>query len=524
MNEIMITLLYTSDIHGNILPLLYGTNEEADLGLAKFASIVEQKRKETDHLLVVDNGDCIQGTPLMSHYVKEHADRPNPIIETLNTIQIDAAVVGNHEFNFGQSILHQAVKESHFPWLAANVVDSEQNEPYFGQPYLIKTFTSGIKVAIVGATTQYTPNWEKPDHLKGMRFIEATSTLQKWIEHIKKEEKPDVLIVAYHGGFERDIETGEPTEQLTGENEGYRIAQTLPDVDVLLTGHQHRILTGCIDDCLVIQPGHHGSAYGEIQLTLVHSASHGWRITRKKAYIHTLEDVQASEKIIQMVSSLEASTQRWLDQPIGIIQGDMTIINPLHVRLQKHPFIELIQTIQMEASGVDISVTALLSNDSPGFSHSVTMREVVSNYIFPNSLVVLALTGQNIKDAIEQSATYFILKEDDTIQVNPTYTTPKPQHFNYDMWEGIHYIIDVSRPFGSRITHLSYKEEPLQMDREYEVVMNNYRASGGGNFDMFCQKRVVKEIQRDMVDLISDYFQQHPIIKARVTNNFKVVH
>src|SRR5699024_78391 len=184
------------------------------------------------------------------------------------------------------------------------------------------------------------------------------------------------------------------------------------------------------------------------------------------------------------MQGFEASTQTWLDQPIGYIEGDMTITDPFAARVKKHPYIDLIQTVQLDASGADISVTALLNNDSRGFSPVVTMRDIVANYIYPYTLVFLTLTAKDISVALEKSAEYYVLDINGEIPVDPIYETPKPQHYIDDMWEGIYYTIDVSRPFGARVEHITYHKQALEDDKTYHVVVNNYRASGGGDYDM----------------------------------------
>ncbi|MFC4559919.1 bifunctional metallophosphatase/5'-nucleotidase [Virgibacillus kekensis] len=515
-----VKLLYTSDVHGNAMPILYGTNEYAELGLAKYATVVKQKQKENKHVMVLDNGDLIQGTPLMTHYVKEHSDKENPMIGIMNRIGIEASVIGNHEFNFGKKVLQDAVNQSEFPWISANTVDQTSGEPYYGPPYITKVLDNGIKIAIVGVTTHYIPNWESPEHIAQVRFEDALETLSKWVTSIRDTEKPDILIASYHGGFERDLETGEATEELTGENQGYAMCEQVEGIDVLLTGHQHRVLTGDINNVLVIQPGNNGKFFGEVDLLLEHRVN-GWIVTGKQAAVNSLEHVEEDAEIISYMDEIESSTQQWLDQPIGRIEGDMTIDNPLDARLNKHAFIEFIQRVQMEASGTDISVTSLLNNESKGFGSVVTMRDIVSNYMYPNTLVVLELSGQDIIDALEKSADYFILDNDEVV-VNPSYIEPKPQHYNYDMWEGIEYTINMRRPSGSRLEEVTHHGNPLQADETYHVVLNNYRANGGGNYDMFKGKPVVKEIQKDAVELIRTYFEKYRTVAATTTKNFTV--
>lgn len=516
-----VKIIYTSDVHGHVLPLHYGTNEEADHGLAKYASVVKQKQKENENIIIIDNGDLIQGTPLMTHYANAHADVENPMIAIMNQIGIDAAVMGNHEFNFGKKIIQHAVEQSSFPWLAANIIDEKTGEPFFGKPYTTKILPNGVKVAVLGITTHYIPNWEREENIEGIQFENAFSSAKKWVNTIHQEEDVDLLIVSYHGGLERDAETGEATENLTGENQGYEMAEKVEGIDLLLTGHQHRILTGQIGDCLVVQAGKHAEMYGEIDIELEWQGR--WNITKKQAKVQPVKGALPDENILQYIEPLEQSTQTWLDQPIGFVDGDMTITDPFQARVEKHPFIEFVNNVQLEVSVADISLTALFDNEAKGFAETVTMRDIVTNYKYPNTLVVLSLTGQEIKDALEKSATYFALDQNGKITVNPAYLEPKPQHYNYDMWENIEYTIQVSKPEGARVGDIYFDGKPLERNRKYKVVMNNYRASGGGDFDMFKNKPIVKELQQDMVEIISAYFHKHQTVQATVTKNFSVL-
>ncbi|RLL42124.1 bifunctional metallophosphatase/5'-nucleotidase [Oceanobacillus piezotolerans] len=515
-----ITILFTSDVHGHALPILYGTNEKAELGLVKYATAVKEARRKFENVLVIDNGDLIQGTPLMTHYVKEHQDQKNPMIELMNQIKIDAGVIGNHEFNFGKETLNNAIDQSNYPWLAANIMNGDTGKPAYGPPYLSKTLNNGIKVAIVGVTTHYIPNWESPNHIKGLDFRDAFQTLKTWVQYIREKEKPDVLIAAYHGGFERDIETGEPTEALTGENQGYQMCNEIEGIDVLLTGHQHRSLVGEVNDVLILQPGNNAQGYGMIQIELEKRDT--WQIINKKGKLQSLVNVEADPELLSYMEEIELSTQRWLDEPIGHIKGVMQIHDAFQARVKKHPFIQFIHDVQKEASGVNISVTALFNNSTNGFPSVVTMRDIVSNYMYPNTLTVLELTGLDIKAALEKSAEYFMIDDQKQVIVNPTYVHPKPQHYNYDIWDGIEYKLNIANPVGSRVEYATYQGEYLNNTSIYPVVLNNYRASGGGNYSMFRNKPVIKEIQKDTVEIIREYFEKHPTVEAYTIDNFTV--
>lgn len=522
MKETEIVILQTSDVHGNIFPINYATNEYADVGLGKLATLIHQEREKNAQTILIDNGDLIQGTPLTYHYAKMQSHLPNPMILLANKMGYDAAIFGNHEFNYGKEMLQNVVDQSEFPWLSATILDEVTNEPYYGKPYIIKDFPNGLKIGILGLTTPYIPNWEKPEHIQGMKFIDAVDAAKYWVDYLKNEKKVDIVIVSYHGGFERHPETGEQTERLTGENQGYQLCMDVPGIDVLLTGHQHRQISGMsINDVIIIQPGNTGIALGKVTLTL-QKDQECWKVVEKHSELLSTKNVQADIELLAPIKIYEQATQTFLDQPIGKIDGDMIIHDPMAVRLADNPFIEFINQVQMYYSDVDISNAAVFSNKSPGFPKNVTMRDVMANYIYPNTLKVLRISGQDMKDALERSATYFNVDCTGDIIVNEAFSNPKPQHYNYDMWEGITYIINVSRPIGTRITKLEYKDVPVEMTKEYDVVMNNYRAGGGGEYPMFQNKPVIKDIPIDVSELLANYFLEKKIVHPTLNNNWKV--
>src|SRR5699024_6413459 len=158
----------------------------------------------------------------------------------------------------------------------------------------------------------------------------------------------------------------------------------------------------------------------------------------------------------------------WLDQPIGHIEGDMLARDSMAVRLKYTPLIEFMNRVQMEAADVDVACTALFDNNAPGFPANVTMRRDVSNYIYHNTLVVIKESVAVIKEALERSGRYFVIREYGEIDVSKDFTTPKPQHYNYDMWEGIEYALDIRKPKGERVTRLEYKGSAIQPDQKIE--------------------------------------------------------
>ncbi|SES72396.1 2',3'-cyclic-nucleotide 2'-phosphodiesterase / 3'-nucleotidase [Enterococcus malodoratus] len=513
----IITLLETSDMHGYVYPTTYSGKADLPIGAAKAAAKLNELRAQADGpVIAIENGDFIQGSPL-SYYLAKEQHSAKELTNLINLMNYDVQLIGNHEFNYGLDYLKEAIKNYQAPVLAANILN-QAGQPYFGKAYTILE-KAGIKIAVLGLTTQYIPHWEKPETLKGMTFESIVKTAKKYVPLLKQQA--DLVVVGYHGGFEKDLATGEATEALTGENEGYQLLQEVAGIDALFTGHQHRTIATKINGVPVVQPGYQGNHIGKIQLT-VEKMGEQFVVTDSHATLHSVEDVAPDPQIISAIEPMERELEHWLDQTLGQVEGDMRIDDPMQARLIEHPYVEFINRVQLFASGAAISGTALFNNEGKGFGQTITMRDVITNYIYPNTLAVIKVSGADLRAALEQTANYLAV-EDGKIVFNPAFIQPKPQYYNYDMYEGIDYTIDMNQPAGHRITRLKFNALPITADQELEVVTNQYRAIGGGNYNMFSADKIVRKIQVDMTELIADYLKEHPIIKAEANHNFQVI-
>lgn len=516
-----LTILATSDLHGYILPSNFGSRQQnLPFGVAKAATILkEEQKKAQGPVILIENGDFIQGSPL-SYYIakRRETEDPTDLMATLNTIGYDVGLLGNHEFNYGMEYLQKSIEAVDYPVICANILNAA-GEPAFGKPYEIIE-KEGVKIAILGLTTPYIPNWEHPDHIKGLTFKSIVETAKDYLPKLRN--LADVVIVSYHGGFEKDLETGQPTEILTGENEGYQLLMEVPGIDALITGHQHRIIATKINGVPVIQPGFRGEYVGEIKLELEKNTT-GFNVKSGEASLIATGDAIPDKTIMSQIATLSDEVEDWLDQPLGKVSGDMTIKDSNQARMVEHPYVEFIQNVQMAATGTDISGTALFNNEGQGFGEIITMRDVVTNYIYPNTLAVLKVTGADLKAALERSAGFFQVEKDGSIGINPEFIHPKPQYYNYDMYEGIDYTINVKNPIGERITKLMYHGKPILVTDELEVTANQYRAVGGGDYGMYDASKIIREVQTDMTELIADYLAEHPVIEATTNQNFHVI-
>ncbi|NLC54715.1 MAG: bifunctional metallophosphatase/5'-nucleotidase [Erysipelothrix sp.] len=314
--------------------------------------------------------------------------------------------------------------------------------------------------------------------------------------------------------MEKDPITKEVTERLTGENQAYKMCD-IKGLDILITGHQHRSLIEKINGVLVTQSTFKAKEFVEIEINL--------KTNNINAKIISSKNLKEDKKIIDSLKDLQEKTQIWLDQPVGkIIDYDLKIEDEFQARLNKHPIISFLNQVQLEVSGADISATSLFNNTT-GFNQEITMRDLVNTYIFPNTLVVKEISGKALKAALEVSVSYFDLDKDNQIKVSKSFVKPKPQHYNYDMYDGIEYTAKISNPVGQRIISLTFKGRQVKDDDIYTLVVNNYRAVGAGNYDMISDAKLVKEINVEITEILRKYLSENSPVKIQHKNNIIII-
>ncbi len=503
MKNKKITICHTSDMHGYIMPYSYANNEDTPIGVSKIAAITNTLKNK----ILIDTGDFLQGSALATF----NARSGNSLIfsDVLNRVGYDYFVPGNHDFNYGEEYLTSFTDSLDATVLSANIYKSKR----VFKPYDIIEFEDGPKIAIIGLTTHFIPNWENPKNIQDFTFKHELEELDEILQTLPEV---DYKIVAYHGGFNKDLATDQLVPNETGENSGSDMFYK--NINCLLTGHQHQRVAGRKNGIIYSQPGSNGNQLNVIELDFYYED--GWKVKDTISQIEVDEEYDTS--ITELIKQQEQKTQEWLDTPIGsLANGDCFITDPLDARLNKSSLVTLINQAQLELTGADISCTSL-GNDVAGFSQSITTRDIVSTYIYPNTLVVLEVSGKTIKQALEKCAEFFTV--DNGIQINPEYLSPKRELYNYDMYDGIEYTINLSNPIGKRITSITKDGSPLNKKQNYTLVMNNYRAAGGGNFTMFKNQTVVKSIEKDMVEILSNFIETKKVIKLNDNNNITITY
>lgn len=508
----IIQILHTSDIHGYIFPANYTSRHPENLGLGKLATLIDKLRNE--NTLLIDTGDTIQGSPFTYFHSKEHGKEVNPIAKIFNKMNYDYVSIGNHEFNYGKVYLMNYLSHLNATILNCNILDKNTNNPFIGVTHDITEIDNYI-IGIIGVTTHYIPNWEQPSHIKDLLILDAFETTKRQVDFLR--EKVDFLIVNYHGGFERDLNTNQLLVADTSENQGSKMLKDIKGIDLLLTGHQHRLLKGTKNHTIYSQPGYNAQFLSQIEIELC---------VNKKPVVIThklldLKNIDADEKILDIARELEDSTQEFLDTPIGKTTQDLIIRNQLEARIHKHPIVTLINSIQLEYTNADISLCGLGNNIS-GFKNTITIRDIIGTYLYPNTLVVKKLSGFVIKQALEKTAEFFAIRNNKII-ISNTYNTPKLQLYAYDMYDGIEYTMKISNPVGQRVTSLTKDGKHLDLKKDYNVVMNNYRSSGGGDYTFIKACETVLDTQKEVIELLIEYISKTKNIEILDTSNINII-
>lgn len=476
----ILKIIHTSDLHGYFFPTDYLDREEKNTGYLSLLNNIEKD----EHTILTDGGDILQGSSF-AYYVKEHLNS-DVVADIMQNV--DYYTLGNHDFNYGYDYLKTYVENMKGKLVCANVKDKTGQINF--DPYAIKEI-AGYKIGIAGVVTDWVNLWERKENLVNFEVTDAFEGAKRALDGLKKENT-DFNILIYHGGYEIDLETGKNLSETT-ENIGGRLAKEL-DFNLILAGHQHMEISAHIGKTLAIETPANGSKAALVEIDL----------DTKEMKASFIEPKLGENKLIEKYKGVEEKVQDYLDVPIAELSRDYMPEDRIKMALKGSDLADLINKIQLDYTGADISITSF-ANVISGLKKNLTTRDVLNTYRFPNTTVVLEIDGKALRAALEQNFSY--IEYDGTYKISKKFLEPKEEHYNFDYFYGIDFEKDLTKKVGERIGKIFFKGKEVKDTDKFSLVMNNYRATGAGGFDMYKDLRVIKNYDKETSEILLDYFR-----------------
>ena len=523
-------LLETTDLHSNMMDFDYYKDTPTEkFGLVRTATLIEAARKEAANSVLVDNGDIIQGSPLGDYVAARGLQQGeiHPVYKALNTLDYTVGNLGNHEFNYGLDYLQKAISGAKFPYINANIIDIHSGKPLF-TPFLIKakevTDREGnkhqLKVGYIGFVPPQIMVWDKKNLSGKITVEDITETARKWVPEMRRQGA-DLIVAIPHSGL-----SSEPWHAMA-ENSVYYLSQ-VPGIDAILFGHAHAVFPskdfaaikgadiakGTLNGIPAVMPGMWGDHLGVVDLVLNNDAGR-WRVSEATAQARPIYDTAAKKSLaaedqalLKVMAPDHHATREFVSQPIGKSADVMYSYLSL---VQDDPTVQIVNNAQRDYAerfiqgDPDLANLPVLSaaapfkaggrkNDPASYVEvekgPLTFRNAADLYLYPNTLVVVKASGEEVKEWLECSAGQFN-------QIDPASTKPQPlinwdfRTYNFDVIDGVSYRIDVTQPArydaecqlindkASRIRDLTFQGKPVDPEATFLVATNNYRAYGG---------------------------------------------
>ena len=525
---VTLRIVETSDVHGAFFP--YNFTERRDMSgtMARVSSYIKRQRKEMgNRLILLENGDILQGQPTCYYTNFVATDKPNIAAEVVNYLKYDAQTFGNHDVEVGHKVYDKWIKELDCPTLGANIINTETGKPYV-DPYLIIE-REGVRVAILGMLTPAIPNWLHQNLWTGMRFEEMVSCAKRWVKILREQEKADVVIGLFHSGWDGGIVTDEYDEDAT-----QKVAEQVEGLDVIFFGHDHRERNTTVKNVLCLDPSCNAQkvAVATIQVS-------GGKVISKKGELVDVTKEPLDEDFMRHFQPRIDEVKAFVERKIGLFNDNMLSRDAF---FGPAAFVDLIHQLQLEHTGADVSFTAPLTFNSEIKAGPVYQSDMFKLYRFENGIYVVRMTGKEIRNFLEMSYDQWVntmTSPDDHIMLLAPKVAGDNQRenfknftFNFDSAAGIDYVVDVTKPNGQKVHILQLSNgQPFDENAWYRVAMNSYRGNGGGELlvrgagiplDSIPQ-RIEYQSERDQRHYLTEKIEREGSITPKALNNWRFI-
>lgn len=530
--EVTLKLIETSDVHGCYFPYDFIRNKPMKGSLARVSSYVKEQREKYENVILMDNGDILQGQPVAYYYNYMDTISEHVCAAMLNYMKYDVGTMGNHDVETGHAVYDRWVRQCNFPVLGANIVDNKTGKPYLPPYQVIEK--EGVKIAILGMITPAIPSWLPEQLWSGLHFEDMEDCARKWVKIIREKENPDVLVGLFHAGPE-----GNKLDNVV-ENGSGNVAKSVPGFNVVFMGHDHtrryeKVVNVEGDSVLLIDPANMSKVVSEVTFTI---KKQGGKVISKQVEgkLVNMDGYAPDADFLNIFSGAYETTMDFVSRNIGRIEHT---ISSKEAFFGPSAFVDLIHQLQLDITGADISFCAPLSAYAEIKKGDICVSDMFNLYKYENLLYTMKLTGKEIKDFLEMSyalwANQMQSPDDHLMLLNEEdngFGRFKNPSFNFDSAAGIIYTVDVTKPQGEKIRiERMANGEPFDLNKTYRVAVNSYRGNGGGDLltkgagipKTELAKRIVYSTDKDLRYYLMKRIEEVKVLDPKPLNQWKFI-
>lgn len=505
--EARIQILGTTDLHGHVRAEDTYSLQPMNQGWAKVTTLIRRQQALNPNTLLVDCGDTIQGEPI--NYVRNvlRRDLPEPSMAIMNALGYAAMAVGNHDFDFGLPVLREAESEAKFPFLSANTVDAKGN-PGFKTHTLVTV--AGIRVAILGFTTPGVPAMTEPRNYERLAFRDIVTVARQLVPRVREQDRADVVIALMHSGL------GALDGREGDENAALRLADQVPGLDAIFTGHTHQAISVEHKGIPIVQAQCFGRALAVVDLDLRQEEGR-WKVVGRSERLLKPEDQTVSDpEVLRLTAELQAATDRYLDTGATNLLVDL---DSRWSRMEDTALLQLIHQVQRQATGAQLSAAACPGPKLYIPKGPTSVRQFFALLPYENQVAKIRITGEQLKRYLEHSARHYLRSWDPAL-----YNRDVP-FYNFDTVDGVTYALDLGQPAGSRVLNLSCQGKPVKPEQSFTMAISTYRLRGGGGYMEAIGFRAAPELitKATQRNLLLEYVLNHPSLDLAPANNWRTI-
>lgn len=532
---VTLRFIETSDVHGAFFPYDFIERRPMRGTMARVSTYIKRQREMYgERLILLENGDILQGQPTCYYANFVKTDLPNTAAQVVNYLRYDAEAFGNHDVETGHAVYDKWIRELDCPTLGANIIDLKSGKPYV-EPYLMLE-REGIRIAVLGLLTPAIPNWLHQNLWSGMRFEEMVDAARKWVKLLREKEQADIVIGLFHSGWDGGIATLHYDEDATK-----KIAEQVDGFDVIFFGHDHTERKETVHGTLCLNPSCNAVnvAQATIKMRVRDTSEKGKkrvRVIEKQGEIIDITKESIDEDFMRCFQPQIDSVRSFVERQIGTFQI------PIRSRdcfFGSAPFTDYIHELQLEMTNADVSFNAPLQFDTEIKAGPVYMSDMFKLYRYENQIYALRMTGREIRNMLEMSYDQWVntmQSSEDHIMLLSERAWGDQQRlgfknltFNFDSAAGIDYEVDVTKPDGEKVHILQFSDgRPFEEDKWYLAAMNSYRGNGGGELLMrgagipsdSIPGRIVFMSERDQRYYLTQKIELEGVVCPRSLNNW----